>query len=227
MGQYCDGLRAPLIVRDRNYPYADQIEAEYTLVLSDWYRESHVNLLEGFSKLSHFMTPQPDVPIMNDGLSTSYDIKPGKTYLFRILNVGAFMSFLVNFQDHNMTVVGVDGTVTQPTPAKTIYVGAAMRFDVLITGMDNPKQNFGIVALFDVTMFEGPFRGSPVVFGMLDYGKKFQPPAPMQNLPAAIMPLTNDLTMKPIDQAPLLDPVDTRIILDFNQTNIGGFPRYV
>jgi iron transport multicopper oxidase len=37
MGQYPDGLRGPLIVRDPQDPYAGQYDKEYIMTISDWY----------------------------------------------------------------------------------------------------------------------------------------------------------------------------------------------
>jgi iron transport multicopper oxidase len=34
--QYPDGLRAPLIVKDKKAPWAGKVAAEYTITLSDW-----------------------------------------------------------------------------------------------------------------------------------------------------------------------------------------------
>jgi FtsP/CotA-like multicopper oxidase with cupredoxin domain len=36
--QYPDGLRGPLIIRDPDVPYKDEIEDELILKLSDWYQ---------------------------------------------------------------------------------------------------------------------------------------------------------------------------------------------
>ena len=164
---------------------------------------------------------------MNDGQSTTYDIKPGKKYLFRILNIGAFPSFFLNFQGHEMTIVGLDGTATQPTTANTLYVGAAQRYEVIITGNSNPTSNAAILAMFDTSMFEAPYNGSTTVLGELKYGDQYGAPPPYQGLPNSIMPPIDDTTVKPYDKQPLLGPVTKQFQLDFNFAVINGIPRAI
>lgn len=228
-GQYPDGLRGPLIVHDRNSPYHGHYDKAYTLTLSDWYHEQSVNIIEFFQSTADFppVTPIPDSPIMNDGQSTTYDIQPGKTYLFRILNIGAFPSFFLNFQGHEMTIIGLDGTTTQPTTANTLYVGAAQRYEVLITGKSNATSNAAILAMFDTSMFEAPYTGSPTVLGELRYNQAFGAPPQYTGLPNSIMPPIDDTTVKPYDNAPLYGPVTKQYILNFNVTLIDGIARAI
>jgi iron transport multicopper oxidase len=228
-GQYPDGLRGPLIVHDPKSPYDGKCEKEYILTLSDWYHQQTPDILKFFQSPANFppITPIPDSPIMNDGESTTYEIKHGKQYLFRILNMGAFPSFFLNFQDHEMTIVGIDGVRTQPTTATTLYVGAAQRYEVIITGKKNATSNAAILAMFDTSMFEAPYNGSTTVLGELEYKKKYGPPPPYQGLPNSIMPPIDDLTIKPYDNEPLLGPVTKRIPLDFNFAIINGIPRAI
>jgi len=229
MGQYPDGFRAPLIVHDPSSYLHGQCEKEYILTLSDWFHQQTVDILAFFQSTANFppITPIPDSPIMNDGQSATYDIQPGKQYLFRILNVGSFPAFFVNFQDHEMTVVGIDGVKTQPTPATTLYVAAAQRYDVIITGKKNATSNAAILAMFDTKMFAAPYNGSATVLGELKYKKKYGPPPPYQGLPNSIMPPIDDLAIKPYDKQPLLGPVTRQIQLNFNFAFINGIPRAI
>lgn len=228
-GQYPDGLRAPLIVHDPNSPFHGKCEKQYVLTLSDWFHQQTPDILAFFQSTANFppITPIPNSPIMNDGQSATYDIQPGKQYLFRILNIGSFPSFFLNFQDHEMTIVGIDGVTTQPTTATTLYVGAAQRYEVIITGKKNATSNAAILAMFDTSMFEAPYNGSTTVLGELKYGDKYGPPPPYQGLPNSIMPPIDDLTIKPYDNEPLLGPVTRQIQLNFNFAFINGIPRAI
>ena len=228
-GQYPDGLRGPLIIHDHNWPYHGHYDHAYTLTLSDWYHKQSVEIVEFFQSTANFppATPSPDNPLMNDGQSAVYNIKPGKTYLFRILNIGAFPSFFLNFQGHEMTVVGLDGTTTQATTANTLYIGAAQRYEVLITGKAGATSNAAILAMFDSSMFEAPYNGSLTVLGELQYNKAFGAPPPYTNLPNSIMPPIDDMTIKPYDKQPLLGPVTKQYILNFDLTLINGIPRAI
>jgi iron transport multicopper oxidase len=228
MGQYPDGLRGPLIIHDPKAPYAGKVTKEYNLILSDWYHKQTVDIIRAFQSppTGPPATPTPDSIIMNDGQSTDYAMIPGKTYLFRIYNVGAFPSFFVNFQDLDMTVVGIDGVFTQPTTAKTLYVGAAQRYEVLITAKTAPTANSAILALVDSSMFETPYSGPTSLLGKLVYPGSLPAPAPYAGLPGSILPPTDDMTMKPLDGQKLLGPVTKQIVLDFNLALVDNIPRY-
>lgn len=227
MGQYPDGLRGPLIVHDPKAPYAGKVAKEYNIVLSDWYHKQTVDIIREFQSPPKGVptTPTPDTIIMNDGQTTDYAIQAGKTYLFRIFNVGAFPSFFVNFQDLDMQVVGVDGVFTKPTSAKTLYVGAAQRYEVLVTAKSTPTSNSAILALVDTSMFETPYSGPTTVLGKLVYPGNLSAPAAYQGLPGSILPPTDDITFKPLDGQKLLGPVTKQIVLNFDQALVDGIPR--
>lgn len=227
MGQYPDGLRAPLIIRDPKASYAGKVDKEYDLVLSDWYHKQTVDIIKAFQSPTTGApsTPNPDSIIMNDGLSTDYAVEAGKTYLFRIYNIGAFPSFFVNFQGLDMSVVGLDGVATKPTPAKTLYVGAAQRYEVLVTAKSASTANSAILALVDTSMFETPYSGNTSVLGKLVYSKNASAPPAYEGLPNSILPPTDDLTIKPLDGQKLLGPVDRQIVINFNQGLIDNIPR--
>lgn len=45
-GQYVDGFRAPLIIKNANETY--KYDEEYTVAVSDWYHDEHSVLLKQF-----------------------------------------------------------------------------------------------------------------------------------------------------------------------------------
>lgn len=227
MGQYPDGLRGPLIIHDPKAQYAGKVAAEYNLILSDWYHQQTVDIIRAFQAppTGPPATPTPDNITMNDGQSTSYNVQPGKQYLFRIYNVGAFPSFFVNFQGLTMTVVGVDGVATKPTSANTLYVGAAQRYEVLVTAKTDATTNSAILAMVDSSMFETAYSGVPTVLGTLKYPGSLPAAPDYQDLPNSIMPPTDDLEMKPLDNQALLSPVTKQIVLNFNLALVDNIPR--
>ena len=50
-GQYVDGLRAPLVIHPEKE--AHSYDAEYTVVLGDWYHEQHSTLLDQFISIAN------------------------------------------------------------------------------------------------------------------------------------------------------------------------------
>ena len=129
----------------------------------------------------------------------------------------------------DMQIVALDGETTNPAPAKTVVVGAAMRYDVLITGKPNATTNFDIAALIDTGMFRGTYSGNPVGTAQLVYNPTYPKAAP--RTPPVIQqtsfPPTDDLTAKPADGQALLGPVTKQVILDFGFTQINGIHRAV
>ena len=58
-GQYPDGFRGPLIIHDRDNPYADQFEEELVLTLSDWYHDQMPALISSFISVTNPTGAEP------------------------------------------------------------------------------------------------------------------------------------------------------------------------
>lgn len=69
----------------------------------------------------------------------------GKTYRFRISNVGLQNSLNIRFQGHTMKLVEVEGTHTLQTTYSSLDVHVGQSYSVLVT-MDQPGQDYYIVA---------------------------------------------------------------------------------
>jgi iron transport multicopper oxidase len=73
-GQYVDGLRAPLVIHPSNEVHS--YDAEYTVILGDWYHNEHSTLLQRFISISNPsggepVPGQPDKLLIVVGLSSS------------------------------------------------------------------------------------------------------------------------------------------------------------
>ena len=154
-GQYPDGLRGPLIVHDPDSPHKDLYDEEIVLTFSDWYHDLMHGLINGFMSLANpgGAEPVPNSALMNDTQNLEIKIEPGKTYLFRMVNMGAFAAQYVWFEGHTMQVVEVDGIYTEPMEASLIYMTAAQRYSVLVTTKNNTDANFAIVGSMDQVSF--------------------------------------------------------------------------
>jgi FtsP/CotA-like multicopper oxidase with cupredoxin domain len=86
---------------------------------------------------------------MGDEQDHKISVQPGKTYLIRMVNMGAFAGQYVWFEGHTMRVVEVDGIYTEPKEAKQLYITAAQRYSVLVTMKDDASANFPIVGSMD------------------------------------------------------------------------------
>jgi iron transport multicopper oxidase len=121
------------------------------MTVSDWYHDSMTNLMSRFLSVANpsGAEPIPDSALLNDTQGLKVDVQPGKTYLFRVINVGAFVGMYVWFEGHNMSIVEVDGVYTEPAEASMIYLGVAQRYGVLVTTKNGTSANFPIVSSMD------------------------------------------------------------------------------
>jgi iron transport multicopper oxidase len=93
--------------------------------------------------------PVPQAALFNDTQNLTVSIEPGKTYLFHIVNIGAFAGQYIWFEGHNMTIVEVDGVYTDGAEAQMIYVSAAQRYSVLVTTKNETTANYAFVGSMD------------------------------------------------------------------------------
>ena len=93
--------------------------------------------------------PVPDSALMNDTTDAKTPVEPGKTYMFRIINIGAFAGQYFWFEGHTMRIVEVDGIYTEAAEADMIYITAAQRYSVLVTMKNDTSANFAYVGSMD------------------------------------------------------------------------------
>src|SRR5215471_15732629 len=73
------------------------------------------------------------------------NVTPGETVRFHIVNTGAFAFFHVWIEEHNMTVIEVDGTDVEPYTTEGVDVAVGQRLSVLVTMNADPSRNYPIV----------------------------------------------------------------------------------
>ena len=236
-GQYPDGLRGAFIVHDPDSPYKDDYDEELVLTVSDWYNEQMTPLIEAFLHVTNptGAEPVPDAALLNDTQNLKVAVEPGKTYLFRIINVGALASQYVWFEGHTMKVVEVDGVYTDAADADMIYLTPAQRYGVLVTAKDNADANFAFVGSMDQVRMPCPSRSphltlsqdmfdqvppglDPNVTGWLAYDEQKEFPAAA--LIDEFAPF-DDFTLVPVDKEEILEHVDFSVTLDMKMDNLG------
>jgi iron transport multicopper oxidase len=67
--------------------------------------------------------------------------------------MGAMAAQYVQFDQHTMTIVEVDGLWTQPYDTTQLFVGVAQRYSVIVKAKPDKTQNFAIVASMNSAMF--------------------------------------------------------------------------
>ena len=117
-------------------------------------------LLRGFISYANptGAEPVPDSALMNDTQDLRINIEPGKTYMFRIVNIAAFAAQYLWFEGHTMRIVEVDGIYTEAAEAEMIYLTAAQRYSVLVTTKNDSSSNFAIVGSMDQVRFSHNLR---------------------------------------------------------------------
>ncbi|TKA51718.1 hypothetical protein B0A49_08949 [Cryomyces minteri] len=227
-GQYIDGLRGPLIIHDKDAPYAEQVDEEVTLTLSDWYHDEAPGLIHYFQSVDNENNhngaePIPKGALMQDTQNPKISVKPNKKYLIRIINMSAFAGQFISIDGHQMTIVEVDGVYTVPQKTNQIYITAAQRYSVLISTKSDASQNFAIRAAMDEEMFDTiPADLNLNVYGFLVYDSKKPLPTPT---PLTTFAAFDDFALVPQDRQRLLSKVDHQILMDFDFINDNGINR--
>jgi iron transport multicopper oxidase len=138
--------------------------------------------------------------------------------------MGAFAAQYVQFDQHNMTVVEIDGVYTKPYNVTQLFLPAAQRYSVIVHAKPDANQNFAIVVSMDEDMFDSsvippglnntvrythssmtPLADVPKATGWLVYDKTKPLPKPfdLQYLPQT----QDDTVFVPQDGMPALGPV--------------------
>ncbi|CAI9090762.1 OLC1v1025596C1 [Oldenlandia corymbosa var. corymbosa] len=147
------GGYGPLTVVSRDLipvPF-DAPEADYTIMAGDWYSKSHVALkkqLDSGSALG-----RPDGVLINgkfgkgDGADAPmFNMTPGKTYRYRVCNVGMKNSLNFRFQGHKMKLVEIEGSHTVQNMYDSLDVHLGQCISVLVTADQAPKDYFFVAS---------------------------------------------------------------------------------
>lgn len=233
MGQYPDGFRGPLIVHDPSPPF--YYDDEFTITLSDWYHTQMPELLNEYESRANAKAggrePLPDSALINDSTGTKIKVEPNKTYLVHIICVSNWPGHTWVFEDHDMTLVEVDGIYVEPLAVapKMLRLAPGQRYSVLIHTKKNTGKNYAIWDTMDLNMmfvYENqpiPANYNPNVTAWLVYDEaKPLPPPPV----VTDFDFVDDVGLTPLDQEPLLEPVNHQIVLDTSSKVIDGVTRF-
>lgn len=138
-------------MNDPDSPHKDLYDEEVVITLADWYHQLPSTLLNRFISYANptGAEPVPDAALMNDTQALKIKIVPGKTYMFRVVNMAAFAAQYLWIEGHTMQVVEVDGVYTEPMDAEMLYFTAAQRYSFLVTAKNETGTNFAIVGSMD------------------------------------------------------------------------------
>ncbi|XP_064982847.1 L-ascorbate oxidase homolog isoform X2 [Musa acuminata AAA Group] len=118
--------------------------ADYTLLIGDWYKANHTDL-------RYILDSGRDLPF-TDGIlingrgqyGNTFTVEQGKTYRFRVSNVGLATSLNVRIQGHAMLLVEVEGSHTLQNTYSSFDLHLGQSCSFLVTA-DQPPMDYYIV----------------------------------------------------------------------------------
>ncbi|KAJ3195224.1 hypothetical protein HK101_000818, partial [Irineochytrium annulatum] len=133
-GQSVDGLRVPLIVRgvqDAKY------SAEHVVRLSDWYDDDYSTMFSNVLSTKNPVgtLPMPAAILVNEGDGAPLAFDPYRVHSVRLISMASQVTLQVAIQNHNMTIVEVDGVPVQPYEVSGLTIAPAQRYGLLVYGV--------------------------------------------------------------------------------------------
>ncbi|KAL6606411.1 hypothetical protein ACP70R_042064 [Stipagrostis hirtigluma subsp. patula] len=136
----------------------DTPDGDITLFIGDWYKKNHTALrkmLDDGKELG-----MPDGVLMNgkgpyryndslvpDGIEyETIKVEPGKTYRFRVHNVGVSTSLNFRIQNHNLALVETEGSYTMKQNFTNLDIHVGQSYSFLVTMDQNASSDYYIVA---------------------------------------------------------------------------------
>ncbi|WOL04601.1 L-ascorbate oxidase [Canna indica] len=158
-------------------PFADPAD-DYTVLIGDWYTKSH-KILAGLLDAGRTIG-NPSGILINGraGKDASgkdeeplFTMEAGKTYRYRICNVGMKVSLNFRIQNHLMKLVEVEGSHTVQNDYESLDVHVGQCLSVLVTA-DQEAKDYYMVASTRLTKY------MRVATGVIRYAGSSIPPSP-------------------------------------------------
>ena len=91
--------------------------------------------------------PIPDSFLFNDTTaSPEFVFEPLKRYLLRIVNMAGLACGNFHLENHNLTVVDVDGIPVEARNTSTLQICAGQRYDAIVVGQNRPNTSTQYIA---------------------------------------------------------------------------------
>ncbi|GAB4835325.1 L-ascorbate oxidase [Ancistrocladus abbreviatus] len=132
-------------------PFADP-EDDYTVLMGDWYSRSHTILRKQLDsgktlgKPAGVLINGKQGKVGDDKEEPLFLMKPGKTYRYRICNVGMKNSLNFRIQGHTMKLVEIEGSHTQQSTYDSLDIHLGQCYSVLVTADKDPKDYYMVAS---------------------------------------------------------------------------------
>ncbi|KAJ0966182.1 hypothetical protein J5N97_027320 [Dioscorea zingiberensis] len=125
---------------------------DYTILAGDWFKANHTDLKAILDRGQRL--PFPDGILINGHgwNGNTFTVQQGKTYRFRISNVGLTTCLNIRFQGHRMKLVEVEGSHTLQNTYSSLDVCLGQSYSVLVTADQQPLDYYIAVS----TRFTSP-----------------------------------------------------------------------
>lgn len=224
-GQLGDGMRAPFIIEDDDYPF--EFDEEVVWTLSDWYHEKADDLIETF--LDRYnptgAEPIPANLLFNETRNNSWIVEPNKTYFVHIVNIGGFVTQYLWMEDHEFEVVEVDGIYVEKNKTDMLYITVAQRYGVLIKTKNSTDQNYAIMTKFDDSMLDvipDDLELNSTNYMIYNEDKD----KPKEYKVDSVDDFLDDFYLTPLNKEKLYDDADQTITVDVTMDNLGDGVNY-
>nr|GMC96173.1 L-ascorbate oxidase homolog [Ipomoea batatas]GME14483.1 L-ascorbate oxidase homolog [Ipomoea batatas]GME21290.1 L-ascorbate oxidase homolog [Ipomoea batatas] len=151
--QRAAGGYGPINVHSRDLipvPF-DRPADEFNVFISDWYNKGHKTLKKILD--SGRTIAKPDGVVINgkhgkvgDKIDPLFTMEGGKTYRYRVCNVGMRTSVNFRFQGHAMTLVEMEGSHTIQNVYDSLDLHVGQCLSVLVTADKEPKDYYLVVS---------------------------------------------------------------------------------
>jgi FtsP/CotA-like multicopper oxidase with cupredoxin domain len=139
LSQYGGGIRGPMIIHG---PSSSNYDLDMgTVMVDEVYAQTIFQMAWNIARLRGPL-PAPVNYLLNGknkavdgskGKSMEWTVEPGKKHLFRIINSSAQASYVMHFDNHQMTVISADYVPIKPYTTDALFVSPGQRYNVIVT----------------------------------------------------------------------------------------------
>lgn len=164
--------------------------------------------------------------LLNDGQGADYTFKAGKRYRFRIINISALASAMIEFDSHDMNVIMNDAAYVEKESADQLRVAPAQRYDVIVEAKDRDYHNFPFLVSLDLNR---DFTAPGASWALNSTGHLvMDPKGEKQPMVVDVWQPSDDSHFEPQDGCPLLSGPDKTFVFSFEPcTDANGIERWV
>ncbi|KAG2601872.1 putative laccase-5 [Panicum virgatum] len=130
-------------------------------------------------------------PTYNCSARDTYNlkVKPGRTYMLRLINSALNDELFFGIANHTLTVVEADASYVKPFTVQTLVISPGQAMNVLLTTAPSPASPAYAMAISPYTNTQGTFDNTTAA-AVLEYAP--MPAAAARSLPLPALPLYND-----------------------------------